>query len=116
MSKETLREITQKYALSSQGTLVEGTLSSDLTIEAHWTDRTWEDGVPVTKNFERNESVTLKLDEGTTIVAAKYKGFATGCPVVDFRLNGIWYSARRDDAAELLAEIDENFNIDDYDR
>jgi len=81
------------------GTPVEVTLDRDRHVTLEWTSDMWEDGVPVTKMFRRNPSVSLRLPAGTKLRGVQYEGCATGQDMFSFYLNGVWYS---DAGAELL--------------
>jgi hypothetical protein len=67
-------------------------LQKDLDLHVQWTSNTWDDGVPVTKMFRRNDTIQLSLDEGTRVRGVTYAGWSSGKPQCDFVLNGIWYS------------------------
>ena len=75
------------------------TLDSDQHVTLQWTSDMWEDGVPVTKMFNRNPPVSLRLSRETILHGVLYEGFATSQDMFDFYLNGVWYS---DEGAELL--------------
>jgi len=67
-------------------------MTEDYTGDFAWTSDKWTDGVPVTKMFDRNEPITLELDAGTRLRGIAYVGNATGSNIIDFVLNGVWYS------------------------
>lgn len=82
-----------------RGTPAEVTLDRDRHVVLKWSSDTWEDGVPVTKMFQRNPNVSLRLPAGTKLRGVQYEGCATGQDMFSFYLNGAWYS---DTGAELL--------------
>jgi len=101
-----------KYAADNddaQGRAVDFTLKVDHTVEAMWTDQTWNDGVAVPKMFTRNDRTTHTFSAGTRIQGVTYIGRFSGCHVLDFHRDGIWYSVTRSDACELLADGDAEF-------
>lgn len=75
------------------------TLDHDRHVTLQWTSDMWEDGIPVTKKFNRNPPVSLRLSRGTILHGVLYEGLATSQDMFDFYLNGVWYS---DEGAELL--------------
>jgi hypothetical protein len=109
MRAKVTAETFEKYA-KDLGEVVQGVLEVDYSAHLLWTENTWEDGVPVTKCFERSDEIPVFIPKGTTLTAVQYYGRATGCPMLDFYFNKVWYSARNSDAMEL-AEL---LNVDPY--
>jgi hypothetical protein len=90
-----------KYAADNAdaaGRVYEVTLTDDVDVEARISRSTWEDGVPVTKQFERNDPVDLHIPAGQKIKGVTYVGRASGCAVFDFPYGQAWYSCRGSDA------------------
>jgi len=56
-----------------------------------WTGETWEDGIPVTKGFERNNPVPLFLPAGITLKGVLYNGRASGMEIFEFPYGSCWY-------------------------
>lgn len=102
-----------KYAADNEdacGRIHEVTLTEDVDVEACISRSMWEDGVPVTKQFERNDPVDLHIPAGQKIKGVAYVGRATGTPVFDFPYGQAWYSCRGSDAAAfgIVDDSDEN--------
>jgi len=96
-----------KYAQDNEGAgerAVDFALKEDHQVEAMWTTQTWDDGVPVTKTFNRNPRQDRAFLAGTRIHGVTYIGRSSGCHVLDFHHEGVWYSLTRSDACELLED------------
>jgi hypothetical protein len=73
------------------------TLPSDIDEEFKWTDQKWEDGVPVTKYFRRNEPEYLFLHGGYEIsgvlstIKKNIEDFVEEVDVFEFQYEHVWY-------------------------
>lgn len=73
------------------------TLPTDIDEEFKWTSQKWEDGVPVTKYFRRNEPRYLFLHMGYEIsgvlftVKQKIEDFVEEVDVFVFQYEHVWY-------------------------
>lgn len=89
-----------KYAKDNEshgGRAFDIVLSEDVSLgDVMWSADRWEDGVPVTKMFGRNEELDLELEAGTRLRGVTYRSYDDypGKWMTDFYLNGLWYSAR----------------------
>ena len=51
----------------------------------------WPDGVPITKDFERNEDWCLPIAAGTILTGVRYRGRASGSSIFEFpHGNRVW--------------------------
>ena len=68
-----------------------------------WTSHVWGDGIPHTKMYGRNPSVHLDLEAGTRLRGIEYKSRISDVVMVEFCLNGVWYSNRGGEILDYLA-------------
>lgn len=82
-----------KENADAEGTVMTCTLDGDLDGSFKWA-HTWEDGVPVTKMFERCErAAPVHIPDGTVLMGVQYRGRASGHEIFEFIWGQTWYRA-----------------------
>ena len=78
------------------------TIEEAFEIEGKSTNSTWEDGVPVTKKFDRGreELITIEAGEYNLIVT---EGRSSGDPMIYWLKDKVWYTAIAEYAMDFLA-------------
>ena len=105
MDKEYI-SILENYVSNVGGHVIVGTLQEDIILRLNWTQKTWEDGIPVNKYFSRCENpLKITIKEGTEIAGGWYRGLHSGCHMFTFKHNDIWFEAQRYDAEEILQAL-----------
>lgn len=83
--------------IRAHGKIVECVLEDDLDLrDVQFTSNMWDDGVPVTKMFDRNPTIDVSIPKGTHLKGVTYVGRATQAQMVDFYWAGMWISTSDD--------------------
>lgn len=94
MNKEKLDAACRQHAKDHydlNGKVVEVILKNDFKQTVNYTSETWDDGVPVTKMFNRNDDITLYISKGTVLKGITYVGKVSESLIFEFYHNGTWY-------------------------